>query len=83
VSGGSFQERHFASLHVRRWEDILEAGVSIPELVATALLGLDALLANGFAAGVTRRRLVGASSITRSRFEFLIVLVIGIFIAPR
>jgi hypothetical protein len=46
----SFEEGDFASLLVRGGEGLFEARVPFPELIASALLGLDALLANGFAA---------------------------------
>jgi len=80
VAGCAVKERDFASLLIRRWEGFLEAGIPFPELVASALLGLDALLANSFAARVTRGRVVVSSN--GSRFEFLVVVVIGIVVAP-
>lgn len=50
MTGGSFEEGDFASLLVRGREGLFETRVPFPELIASALLGLDALLANGFAA---------------------------------
>jgi hypothetical protein len=50
VAGGSFKEGDFAGLLVRWGEGLLKARVPFPELVASALLGLDALLTNSLAA---------------------------------
>jgi hypothetical protein len=50
VARRSVKKRDLAGLLVRRWEGFLEAGIPFPELVASALLRLDALLANSFAA---------------------------------
>jgi hypothetical protein len=80
VTGGSFEEGDFASLLVRGGEGLFEARVPFPELIASTLLGLDALLANSFAARVTRGRVVVSSN--ESRFKFLVVLVIGVVVAP-
>jgi len=33
---------------------LLQASITFPELITSSLLGLDALLANSFAAGVTK-----------------------------
>jgi hypothetical protein len=45
-----FEEGDFASLLVRGGEGLFETRVPFPELITSALLGLDAVLANGFAA---------------------------------
>ena len=66
------KDGYFACLLVRRREGFLEASVPFPEFVASSLLGLDALLANSFAAGVTRSIVSGNGT---SGLEFLIVVV--------
>lgn len=44
------QKRNFAGLLVRHGKDVLQTAVAIPELIATALLRLNALAANLLAA---------------------------------
>lgn len=80
VAGSSFKEGDFAGLLVRWGKRLFEARVPFPELIAPVLLGLNALLANSFAARVTRGRVVVSSN--GSRFELLVVVVIGIVVAP-
>lgn len=75
VAGGSVEQRHLAGLLVRRREGLLKACVTVPELVASPLLGLDALLADGLAAGVC------AASRHQGGLE-VVVLVVAIVIAP-
>jgi len=77
----AIEEGDFAGLLVRRREGFLEAGIPFPELVASSLLGLDALLADCFAARVTRRVVVGIN--WASGLEFLIIFVIGLVVGPR
>jgi hypothetical protein len=48
------KDGYFACLLVGGREGFLEASIAFPELVASSLLGLDGLLGNRFAAGVTR-----------------------------
>ena len=48
------EQGHFAGLLVRRRESLLEACVTVPELISPSLLRLDALLANGLAAPRTQ-----------------------------
>jgi hypothetical protein len=81
VACGSIKQGDFASLLVRSWEGFLKTGIPFPELVASALLGLDALLANSFTARVTRSRWIAASS-NGSRFEFFVIFVVRVVVAP-
>ena len=76
----AIKDGDFACLLVGGREGFLEASVTFPELVASSLLGLDALLANSFAAGVTRS--IGRGNGT-SRFEFLVVVVVRIVMSSR
>jgi len=66
------KDGNFACLLVGGREGFLETGIPFPELVASSLLGLDALLADCFAAGVTRS--IGSGNGT-SGLEFLVVFV--------
>jgi hypothetical protein len=52
VSGGTVQQRNLAGLLVRDGKSILEATVAVPELIASPLLGLDALAADFLAAAM-------------------------------
>jgi hypothetical protein len=74
------KDGYFACLLVRGREGFLEASVTFPELVASSLLGLDALLANSFAAGVTRS--IGSGNGT-SGLEFLVVVVFRFVLSSR
>lgn len=58
AGGGAIENGDLADLLVRVGENILEFGVTLPELVAATLLGLDALSANSLAAGSTIKRTV-------------------------
>lgn len=53
AGGGAIEDRDLADLLVRVGENILEFGVTLPELVAATLLGLDALPANSLTASST------------------------------
>ena len=53
VSGGTVQQRNLAGLLVGDGKSILEATVTIPELIASPLLRLDALAADFLAATET------------------------------
>ena len=74
------KDGYFACLLVRRREGFLEASVPFPKFVASSLLGLDALLANSFAAGVTRSIVTGNGT---SGLEFLIVVVFRFVLSSR
>jgi hypothetical protein len=50
VAGSSFKEGDFAGLLVRWGKGLFEARVPFPELIAPALLGLNALLPNSLSA---------------------------------
>jgi hypothetical protein len=54
VSGGTVQQRNLAGLLVGDGKSILEATVTIPELIASPLLRLDALAADFLAANLIR-----------------------------
>jgi hypothetical protein len=44
VTGSPIKQRHLARLLIRGWKGLLQAGVSIAELITPPLLRLDALL---------------------------------------
>ena len=76
----SIENRDFACLLVRGREGFLETGIPFPEFVASSLLGLDALLADSFAARVTRS-IASCCGKGSSGLEFLIVIVIGLVLS--
>jgi len=75
MASGPIEQGHFAGLLVRRGKGILEACIAIPKFVASSLLRLDALLANGLAAGIS------ASRVVLMRLE-VIILLVAIIVAP-
>ena len=51
VGGGTVQKRSLAGLLVRDGESVLKVTVTVPELIASPFLGLDALATMDFLAG--------------------------------
>jgi len=78
VACRTVEQRDFAGLLVRRRKGLLEACVTVSELIATTLLGLDALLADSLATIVSV-----STSGKRGGLEILVVVLIGVIVTPQ